>query len=91
MAPAKFAKAWREAAAEGKVIALATASEDRRSPQDASISATTTENVPDQAPRADQAAPATSLRSPLRGFAPRGGGTTLHTNTDHRLSQQVDR
>ena len=39
---------------------------------------------------AQRDAPATSLRSPLRGFAPRGGGTTLHTNTNHRLSHQVD-
>jgi hypothetical protein len=88
MAPARFAKAWREAVAEDK--ALATASEARRSPRNAPIPATIA-NEPDRAAGADQTAPAATLRSPLRGFAPRGGGTTLHSNTYHPLSQQVDR
>jgi putative transposase len=41
--------------------------------------------------RAQHDAPVVSLRSPLRGFAPRDDGTTLHTKTNHRLSHQVDR
>ena len=41
--------------------------------------------------RAQQGAPAASLRSPLRGFAPRGSGTNVHPPTNHQLSQQVDR
>jgi len=65
MAPSKFAAAWREAAAEGKLIPLN--------------------------PEADQAAPVASLRSPLRGYAPQGDGTTLHTHTSPPLSHPVDR
>jgi len=91
MAPARFAAAWREAAENGKVIALATLSEGRRTPQDASISPAVTENEPDHAPGARQVAPAGLLRSPLRGFAPQAGGTTVPPNINHRLSQQVDR
>jgi putative transposase len=41
--------------------------------------------------KAQRDAPATSLRSPLRGFAPRGSGNTVHPATNHQLSQQVDR
>ena len=65
MTPARFAAAWREAAAAGKLIPL------------------------DQGP--SDAAPVASLRSPLRGFAPRGNGTTLHHDTTHPLSQHADR
>jgi putative transposase len=90
MAPARFAAAWREAAQSGKVIALATASMGRRTPQDAPISTDVIENEPDHGQGADQVAPAVLLRSPLRGFTPQDGGTTLHTNTNHQLSQQVD-
>ena len=65
MAPARFAAAWREAAATGKLATI-----DRG---------------------AANAAPVASLRSPLRGFAPRDDGTTLHPNHHPPLSQQVDR
>ena len=74
MAPARFAAAWREAAAAGKLIPLA--------PPSAS---------PDAHQGPAEAAPVASLRSPLRGFAPRGDGTTLHHDTHPPLSQQVDR
>jgi putative transposase len=90
MAPATFAKAWREAVAEGKVITLATLTEGRRTPHNAPVPAAATESQPDRDQGADQAAPAVLLRSPLRGFAPQDSGTTLHTDTNHRLSQQVD-
>lgn len=42
-------------------------------------------------PPAHEAAPAVSLRSALRAFAPRDSGTTLHPQPNHQLSQQVDR
>ena len=90
MTPARFAKAWREAAENGKVIPLATAAEGRRTPHDALVPAAITENQPDHDQGADQAAPAVLLRSPLRGFAPQDSGTTLQHDTNHRLSQQVD-
>ena len=72
MAPAKFARAWRKGAEEGKVI-------------------TFTSPAHDQSRGVDPWTPAASLRSPY-GLAPRGGATsTLGSNTDHQLSQQVDR
>jgi putative transposase len=91
MAPARFAAAWREAAQNGKVIALASLAASRRTPHDAPIPVAVTENEHDGDPRGDQAAPAVLLRSPLRGFAPQDGGTTLQHDTNHHLSQQVDR
>jgi putative transposase len=91
MAPARFARAWREAAQNDKVIALATLAESRRTPHDAPIPTAVTENEADRDLGHDQTAPAVSLRSPLRGFAPQdGGGTTLQPDTNHQLSQQVD-
>ncbi len=91
MAPAKFAKAWRQAAAEGKVIPFAGSSRGCRSPHNASLSAATAKNDPNPAAGADQAAPAVSFRSPS-GLAPRDGATTtLPPDTTHQLSQQVDR
>jgi hypothetical protein len=91
MAPAKFAKAWREAVAEGKVIPFTDPAKALRSPENSSSSVPTGENVPDSAPAAVGGAPAALLRSPS-GLAPQGGGTpTLHINNSHRLSQQVDR
>ena len=91
MAPAKFARAWREAAQDGKLITLAPLAEARRTPQDASILAADTENRPDPDPGSDQAVPAGLLRSPLRGFAPQASGTTVQPHINHQLSQQVDR
>jgi putative transposase len=91
MAPAKFAKAWRQGVEEGKVITLTAAAQALRSLQKASLAATIRENDADGAQGVDPVAPADSLRSPS-GLAPRDGGTsTLHTNTTHQLSQQVDR
>jgi putative transposase len=91
MTPAKFARAWRKGAEEGKVITFTTPAQGLRSPQKGSFSTTIGEIDADHALGVDPWAPAASLRSPY-GLAPRGGATsTLDTNTDHQLSQQVDR
>jgi hypothetical protein len=58
MTPAAFAKAWREAAAEGKVITLVTRAKARTTQQDASVPAAITENQPDHDQGVDQTAPA---------------------------------
>jgi putative transposase len=63
MAPAKFAKAWREAVAEGKVIPFTDPAKALRSPENSSSSVPTGENVPDSAPAAVGGAPAALLRS----------------------------
>ena len=91
MAPARFARAWRQAAQEGKVIPFTNPAKALRSPESGSQSTPPGENVPDSEPGALGDAPAALLRSPY-GLAPQGGATpTLHTNISHRLSQQVDR
>jgi putative transposase len=91
MAPARFAKAWREAAAEGKVIPFTDPAKALRSTESSSLSTPAGENRPGSAPGVIGDAPAALLRSPY-GLAPQGGGTpTLHINNSHRLSQQVDR
>jgi putative transposase len=91
MAPAKFAKAWRQAAKDGKVIPFTDAAKALRSPEMSPLSTPRSETVPDS-PAGDLAdAPAALLRSPY-GLAPQDGGTpTLHEDNSHRLSQQVDR
>jgi putative transposase len=91
MAPAKFAGAWRHAAAEGKVIPFTDLAKALRSPESVSLSPPIGENPPEREPRADRDAPAALLRSPS-GLAPQHGGSpTLHPNNIHQLSQQVDR
>ncbi len=91
MAPARFARAWSQAAEEGKVIPLTNPAKALRSPENASLSPTTSENGPEPAPRVNRDAPAALLRSPY-GLPPQHGGTTtLHSNNTHQLSQQVDR
>jgi putative transposase len=90
-APAKFARAWRQAAAEGKVIPFSDLAKALRSPDNAPFSPTIDEKRREPAPGADHDAPAALLRSPY-GLAPQHGGSpTLHPNNTHQLSQQVDR
>jgi Integrase core domain len=91
IAPAKFARAWRQAAAEGKVIPFTDPAKALRSSENASFSPLNGEKRSDSPPGADHDASAALLRSPC-GLAPQGGGgPTLHTNNAHQLSQQVDR
>jgi hypothetical protein len=89
MAPAKFARAWRQATAEGKVIAFADPAKALRTPESASFSPPVSEKRPDSAPAADQDAPAALLRSPYGPAPQHGGSPTLHSNNTHQLSQQV--
>ena len=91
MAPAKFARAWRQAAAEGKVIAFSDPAKALRSPENASFSRPSGENRPDSSPGHDQDAPAALLRSPYGLPLQHGGTPTLHEDSIHQLSQQVDR
>jgi putative transposase len=91
MAPARFARAWRQAAKEGKVIPFTDPAKAFRSTERSLFSTPTGENMAHAAPGPLGDAPAALLRSPS-GLAPQGGGPpTLHTNNSHRLSQQVDR
>jgi putative transposase len=91
MAPARFARAWRQAAKEGKVIPFTDPAKVLRSPESSRFSTPAGENVSHSATGAVGDAPAAMLRSPS-GLALHDGGTpTLHTNHSHRLSQQVDR
>ena len=91
MAPARFARAWRQAAQEGKVIPFTDPAKALRSPENAYFSPPMGEKRPEPAPGADRAAPAALLRSPY-GLPPRRGGTpTLQEDNSHQLSQQVDR
>jgi putative transposase len=91
MAPGAFVRAWRNGTEDGKVIPFTVPTQGRRSPEDASLSAAGGENEADHAARDDPGALAASLRSPY-GLAPRDGDSpTLHTETNHPLSQQVDR
>jgi putative transposase len=90
MAPARFARAWSQAAQEGKVIPFTSPVKALRSPENAPASTAQAENHAETAPGAAEAAPAALLRSPY-GLPPQHGGTTtLHTNNNHQLSQQVD-
>jgi putative transposase len=90
MAPTKFARAWRQAIEEGKVIPLTDPAKTLRSPESASYSPPTGEDRPYSPIGADRDAPAVLLRSPY-GLAPQHGGTpTLHQDNTHQLSQQVD-
>jgi putative transposase len=91
MAPAKFARAWREAAENDKVITLASRAQPRKTPRNVSIPVADTENQPDRDRGASEAAPAGLLRSPLRGFAPQASGTTVQPDNNQPLSQRVDR
>ena len=91
MAPAKFARAWHQAAEEGKVIAFTDPAEALRPPENVPLSPPIGEKQPKPAPGADRAAPAALLRSPY-GLPPQHGGIpTLHQDNSHPLSQQVDR
>jgi putative transposase len=91
MAPASFARAWRQAAQESKVIPFTNPAKALRSAENAPLSAARGENQGEGAPGAAVDAPAALLRSPS-GLPTQDGGTpTLHTNNSHQLSQQVDR
>ncbi len=92
LAPARFARAWRESAENGRPITLADPAAGRRTPQGASISAAEDRIDPHQADAGPQVVPAVPLRSPS-GLAPRDGDITTYdaTPTDHRLSLRVDR
>ncbi len=72
MAPARFARSWRDRAENGQPITHANPAEARRTPHGASISAAEDRIGPDQADGAPQVAPAVPLRSPS-GLAPRDG------------------
>ena len=90
MAPAKFARAWRHALQEGKVIPFSDPAKALRSPENASLSATNSEKQQGSAVGGPHDAPAALLHSPY-GLPPQHGGTpTLHQDNSHRLSQQVD-
>src|SRR5205823_3457011 len=89
MAPAKFARAWRQAATEGKVIPFTDPAKALSMPKSASISRPSGESRPNSPPGPDHDAPVL-LRSPY-GLAPQHSGSpTLHPNNTHQLSQQVD-
>jgi len=91
MAPTSFARAWRQAAQEGKVVPFTNPAKALRSAENAPLSAASGENQGEGAPGAAVDAPAALLRSPS-GLPTQGGDTpTLRTNNSHQLSQQVDR
>ena len=89
-APAKFAREWRKKAATGRAITRADSAESPRTPHNAPTPTSTTNDDPDQAPRADQAAPVVSLRSPSR-LTPRDNGTTPQPKPDHRSYNEKNR
>lgn len=90
MAPAKFARAWKSAVEEGKVIPFTDSAEALRSPENASLSPASGGNRHETVPGATGEPPAALLRSPY-GLPPQHGGTpTLHQDNSHQLSQQVD-
>jgi putative transposase len=89
-APAKFARAWRQATENGQTITLTGSVESLTTPHNAPISTSTATDGPNQPPGADQAAPVVFLRSPS-GLAPEDDGTTRQPHTNHRLSHTVDR
>ncbi len=92
LAPARFARSWRESAENAQPITLIDPAEARRTPQEASISAAEDRIGSNRGPEADRAGLAVALRSPS-GLAPRDGDITTYdaTSTDHRLSLRVDR
>ncbi len=91
MAPARFARGWRLATQQGKVIPFTDPVKALRSTANGSVSMPPGENVSDSAPGALGSAPAALQRSPS-GLAAQGSGSpTLHTHNGHQLSQQVDR
>ena len=91
MAPAKFARAWRQAAKEGKVIPLTDPAKALRSTGNVSFSPSIGQKQLEPSAGVDRDAPAALLRSPY-GLAPQHGGSpTLQPNNTNQLSQQVDR
>jgi len=90
-APARFAKAWREHAENGRPITPGDAVQARRTPQDAPIPAAEDQIGADQANRAPDTVPVVPLRSPSGLAARDDDTTTLQAPTNHQLSQQVDR
>jgi len=91
-APAKFARAWSNAAEEGKVIPFTDPDEALRSPEnDSLVSPPMRENHETTPPGVGEHTPAALLRSPY-GLPPQHGDTpTLQQDNSHQLSQQVDR
>ena len=75
LAPARFARAWREDPENARPIIPGAPAEGLSTAQDAPPLNGINEEEPDLVPGAVPAAP----------------GATLHTNTNHRLSEQVDR
>ena len=90
MAPAKFARAWRRATEEGKVIPFSDPGKALRSSEKTSLSAPIGEKRAERA-GTDRKPPAALLRSAY-GLTPQHGGSpSLQPNNTHQLSQQVDR
>jgi putative transposase len=94
MAPASFARRWRQSNANGQGIASGDPAQGRRSPQDASTPPPDGPIGANRAPGVSRAARDASLRSPS-GLAPRDVAAELtpmlQPKPDHQLSQQVDR
>ncbi len=87
-APVSFAKAWREDSENVRPITTTEASQARTTPQDASVSEAGDRIGPSQPERAVRVVP---LRSPSRLASRDDHTATLQAQTDHRLSQEVDR
>jgi putative transposase len=91
MAPAAFARAWRQAVNEGKVIPFTNPAKELRAAYSASFSRPIGEKGAETVGGSVGAAPAALLRSPS-GLPPQcGGDPTLQLEPDHQLSQRVDR
>ena len=86
MAPTRFARAWAQAAEEGKVIPLTSPAKALRSPENGSVSAAQGENRTETAPGAADAAPAALLGRPtgsLRNTAAPLPFTPTTTTSSH--------
>lgn len=93
MAPARFARQWRQSAAAGKEITQDDIAEDRRSPHSAPTTAAGAIRGDQELGASGTTTLGVSLRSPS-GLPPRDAeptATTLQPPTHPRLSQQVDR
>ncbi len=91
LAPARFARRWRESAENGRPIALGDPAEARRTRQSGSTSAPEDHIDPHRADESPRAVPVVPLRSPS-GLAARNDTATYDaTPTDHPLSLRMDR
>lgn len=90
MAPSRFARSWRHERENGQITSGEPA-QGLRTAENASIDRAEAPIEMNLGCGVDQGALAVSPRSPS-GLAPRDGDcTTLQPDTNHRLSQQVDR